>query len=92
MPMVTITKTVCAYCRNATCDGSMWLWVAVTEKNGQSVGMSIIPAENKGPKCPWCFGRGHQKEMMNKAVGDEVVLYFPNWVRPSHLTVRKVQA
>jgi hypothetical protein len=93
MPRVTITKTVCAHCLNATCDGAMWAWASLSE-NGVSVDLATIPAENKQPRCSSCFGgRKHKKALSGREVGEEVVLYFPNWARgPAHLTVRKVEA
>lgn len=69
----------------------MWVWVAVVE-DGKSQNMAAIPKESKGPNCSSSFGRKHQKALRGLAVGAEVTLFFPNWVRPAYLTLRKVEA
>lgn len=87
MPLKQLT--VCAECEGKTCDGAMWLWVGITE-NGKAVNMNTIPEENKGPKCSSSVGRAKTKALKGKAIGDEVTLFFPNWVTPAYLTLRKV--
>lgn len=87
MPKVTIT--VCPLCRKESCDGGVWVWVSITE-SGRPVNMASIPAENKGPRCTGDFGK-QKKNLKDKKLGDEVVLFYPNWAPPAHLTVRKVE-
>lgn len=89
--MPTKQITVCASCESKTCDGAMWVWTSILE-DGKFKDMDTIPKENKGPLCSASFTRKHQKALRDRVVGDEVVLSFPNWVRPALLTVRKVEA
>lgn len=90
--MPTRTVTVCAACGKPTCDGAMWVWVALRRKDGRVVDLHTIPEENRGPDCSAQYGRANQPLLREKRVGDEVTLSFPNWTPPSLLTLRKVEA
>lgn len=90
--MPTTQVTVCTSCWSQACDGALWVWAAVTRKDGREVDLATIPAENRGPSCSSSFGRKHKKALVGAAVGAEVTLFFPNWVEPSYLTLRKVEA
>jgi len=89
--MPTKQITVCAHCGKISCDGGMWVYVRVVEGD-KDCGLSGVHKENRGPKCSLDLGLRQYKHLKGKQVGDEVTLFYPNWVRPAHLTVRKVEA
>lgn len=89
--MPTRQITVCAQCGKESCDGARWVWVALRE-GSKMVDLATIPAENRGPDCSLTYGRKHLSALRGQPLGAEVTLYFPNWVRPAHLTVKKVEA
>ncbi len=89
MPRKQVTKTVCTTCGKTSCDGGIWKWVSIHE-SGVPVPMTTIPVENTRC-CTLHLGQGHRKSLAGKAVGDEVDLDYPNWVRPAVLRVQKIE-
>lgn len=98
--------SVCANCGKKSCDGALWIYVKMiqlkftddsvgrivkTNEPGAEVNLATIPKENM-VNCSLGYGMANYKmHMMNKKVGDEVVLTFFNWAVPSIVTIKKIE-
>lgn len=88
--MPTIQITVCATCGKKTCDGSIWKKVSVIRKDNNAEEIHRVHPDNL-LDCSLGHGVSRNKLLKNKSVGDHVVLEFDNWVRPSIVTVEKIE-
>ena len=89
--MPTVQITVCSTCGKKSCDGGIWKIIQVKRiSDGSLADVSKMPRENV-IACTLGNGRGHHKLLKGCHVGAKIQLTYLNWVKPSYVTIEKIE-
>jgi hypothetical protein len=89
--MPTIIIEICRSCGKKTCDGGIWRMISCIRKNNKIEDIKSVHPDNLiGCTLNWS-GVKHRKNMTGKQVGDLYTRSYDNWVKPSIVTLEKVE-